>query len=166
MTEAEATGSAAEQDLCISCGLCCDGSLFWAVPVGPEEVVPVPLDPERRLRQPCPRFDGRCTVYAERPAGCRSFDCRVLQTLRAGLRDRAWADGEIAQMRRVLAELHTLLPGREPSIYRRAADFLARHGREIGTPAFQRRHRRLLRCLSAYEAALARFHVAEKGGKG
>jgi hypothetical protein len=166
MASAADLDGAGEQDLCISCGLCCDGSLFWAVPVGPEEEVPVPLDAERRLRQPCACFDGKCTVYAERPTGCRSFDCRVLQTVRAGLRDRAWAEAEIAGMRRVLAELDALIPRGDPSIYRRAAEFLSRHRHEIRTPAFQRRHRRLLRCLAAYEAALARFHVADRRGQG
>ncbi|MGF1445380.1 MAG: YkgJ family cysteine cluster protein [Pikeienuella sp.] len=152
--------------LCLSCGLCCDGSLFWAVPVGAGETVPTPLDAEGRLRQPCACFDGACTIYAQRPAACRSFDCRVLQTVQAGRRDIAWAEGEIRAMRKILAELDILLPGGAPSIYRRAAEFLAKHQNEIETAAFQRRHRRLLACLSDYEAALARFHVAAGGSGG
>jgi hypothetical protein len=150
-------------DLCLSCGLCCDGSLFWAVPVGEGEDVPVPLDGEGRLRQPCACFAGRCTVYDRRPASCRSFDCRVLQTVRAGRRDAAWGRAQVAGMRRVLAALDAALPGREPSLYRRAAEFLERHRQDLDDPAFQRRHRGLLRCLAAYEKALARFHVAGKG---
>lgn len=153
------------EDLCLSCGLCCDGSLFWAVPVGPGETPPVALDAEGRLRQPCACFDGACTIYAVRPASCRSFDCRVLHTVRAGRRDEAWAREQIAGMRRVLAALDAALPGREPSLYRRAAEFLAMHGKDLDDPAFQRRHRTVLRCLAAYESALARFHVAGKRTK-
>ena len=151
------------EHLCLSCGLCCDGSLFWAVPVEKGEDVPVPLDAEGRLRQPCPRFNGACTIYADRPAACRTFDCRVLQTVQAGRRDEAWARDQIAGMRQVLAALDAALPGPEPSLYRRAADFLAKHQKDLRDPAFQRKHRNVLRCLAAYEAALARFHVAAKG---
>lgn len=153
------------EDLCLSCGLCCDGSLFWAVPVKQGENVPAPLDADGRLRQPCACFNGACTIYAERPAACRTFDCRVLQTVQAGRRDDAWALKQIAGMRRVLAALDAALPGREPSLYRRAAEFLAKHQKELPAPAFQRKHRNLLQCLAAYETALARFHVAAKQRK-
>ena len=153
------------EDLCLSCGLCCDGSLFWAVPVEQGEDVPALLDEDGRLRQPCTCFNGVCTIYADRPAACRTFNCRVLQTVQAGRRDNAWAREQIAGMRRVLAALDTTLPGREPSLYRRAAEFLAEHQQELGDPAFQRTHRNVLRCLAAYEATLARFHVAAKQEK-
>lgn len=154
------------EDLCISCGLCCDGSLFWAVPVEQGEKVPVPLDADGRLRQPCACFNGACTIYADRPAACRKFDCRVLQTVQAGRRDVTWAHEQIAAMRKILAALHAALPGAEPSIYRRAALFLARHQDDLRDPAFQRKHRQLLQCLADYEAALARFHVADTKNKG
>jgi uncharacterized protein len=153
------------EDLCLSCGLCCDGSLFWAVPVEEGENAPVTLDAEGRLRQPCTCFDGACTIYADRPAACRTFDCRVLQTVQAGRRDVAWAREQIAGMRRVLAAVDAALPGGERSIYRRAAEFLARHQKELDDPAFQRKHRKVLQRLAAYEAALARFHVAAKQRK-
>lgn len=153
------------ESLCLSCGLCCDGSLFWAVPVEESEDVPAPLDADGRLRQPCACFDGACTIYPDRPAACRTFDCRVLQIVQAGHRDDAWAHQQIAGMRRVLAALDAALPGREPSLYRRAAEFLAEHQKELGTPEFQKKHRGLLLCLTAYETALARFHVTDKHRK-
>lgn len=156
------------EDLCLSCGLCCDGSLFWAVPVGQGVGVGVPLalDAEGRLRQPCACFNGACTIYPDRPSACRTFNCRVLQTVQAGRRDGDWARAQIAGMRRLLAALDAALPGRERSLYRRAAEFLEEHGKDLDDPAFQRKHKALLRCLAAYETALARFHVAAKPGKG
>jgi Fe-S-cluster containining protein len=153
------------EELCLSCGLCCDGSLFWAVPIKRGEEAPAPLDADGKLRQPCACFNGACTIYASRPAACRTFDCRVLQTVQAGRRDIAWAREQIAGMRRVLAALDAVLPGSEPSLYRRAAEFLAAHQKELRDPAFQRKHRNVLRHLAAYEAALARFHVARQGKK-
>jgi len=127
--------------------------------------VPASLDPDGRLPQPCACFDGRCTIYTDRPSACRTFDCRVLQIVQAGHRDYAWAQQQIAGMRRVLAALNAILPGPEPSLYRRAAEFLAEHQEELRHSAFQRKHRTLLQRLAAYEAALAHFHVAAKPGK-
>jgi hypothetical protein len=85
--------------------------------------------------------------------------------VQAGRRDIPWAREQIAGMRRVLAALDAALPGREPSLYRRAAEFLAEHREEIRDAAFQRKHRKVLRCLAAYEAALTRFHVARRREK-
>ena len=136
------------------CGLRCDGSLFWAAPVEEGENVPVPLDADGRLWQPCACFSGACTIYADRPAASRKFDCRVLQTVQAGRRDMTWARDRMPALR-------VALPGRDLSTYRPAALFLARHQKDLRDPAFQREHRELLKCLSNEEAALARFHVAE-----
>lgn len=158
-------GGRAASELCLSCGLCCDGSLFWAVPVDPDEPAPAALDADGWLRQPCACFRGRCTVYDERPEACRAFDCRVLQTVAAGRRDARWARERIAAMRRLVAALDEALPGKD-SVYRRAAEFLARHQKELDDPAFQRKHRRTLKGLAEYEAALAGFHVAGGGGSG
>jgi Fe-S-cluster containining protein len=77
--------------LCQSCGLCCDGSLFGRVDLGPEEVESAR---RRRLRvihggrgfeQPCAalerpdagREQRRCSIYDERPLSCRRFTCRL-----------------------------------------------------------------------------------------
>ncbi|MBY8974286.1 YkgJ family cysteine cluster protein [Rhodobacteraceae bacterium NNCM2] len=156
--------SSIDEDLCLDCGLCCDGSLFWAVPVEKDEVAPATLDRDGWLRQPCACFNGACTVYEQRPAACRAFDCRVLQTVQAGKRDHVWARAQIAGMRKVLAELDAALPGAERSLYRRAAEFLSQHQGRIDDPAFQRQYRRVLQSLAAYEKALTFFHV--KGGRG
>jgi len=146
-------------DICLDCGLCCDGSLFWAVPLAPTDTAEVPRDAEGRLRQPCACFNGACTIYAERPSACRAFDCRVLLAFRNGHLDEAAARAEIAGMRSILQALERALPGEEPSLYRRAAEFLMRHANELPTAAFQKRHRPLLALLDSYEKALARFQI-------
>ncbi|MEM7744050.1 MAG: YkgJ family cysteine cluster protein [Pseudomonadota bacterium] len=150
----------AGQDLCINCGMCCDGSLFWAVPIDAEDPAPVTRDEDGRLRQPCACFDGVCTIYAQRPGACRTFDCRVLQIVKAGHKDAKWARAQIAAMKKLVVALEAALPGDAPSVYRRAAEYIARHQAQFDDPAFQRENREVLRLLSAYEQALARFHVA------
>lgn len=150
------------EHLCLSCGLCCDGSLFWAVPVGRDEDPPVPRDRDGRLRQPCPRFKGACTIYPDRPRHCRAFNCKVLMAVEAGGRDRAWAEAQIAAMRAVLAALDKALPGEDGSIYRRVAEYCEANRSRFREPLFQATERRLLQQIAEYEKLLARFHVPKK----
>ena len=147
------------EDLCLSCGLCCDGSLFWAVPLGEGETVPAPLDADGHLRQPCPCFNGACTIYQDRPAGCRDFTCHVLDAVAAGRRDRDWALARIAEMRATLAALDAALPGGDPSLYRRSAQFLADQDTPPQDPALRDRHAAVRQAISDFEAALTGFRT-------
>lgn len=88
----------AAEKLCLACGLCCDGSLFGHVRLGPEDNVRrlkaagLPVTVSRgaarvaRFRQPCAALGegGRCAVYAERPAQCRRFECGIFRDAAAG----------------------------------------------------------------------------------
>ena len=147
------------EDLCLSCGLCCDGSLFWAVPLGEGDTAPAPLDADGYLRQPCPCFNGACTIYKDRPAGCRDFTCHLLDAVAAGQRDRDWALARIAEMRETLAALDAALPGGDPSLYRRAAEFLAEQDAAPEDMALQDRDADVRMAISAYEAGLTGFRT-------
>lgn len=88
--------------LCLACGLCCQGLLHHCAVVEDGEVESVRklgLQVEsggtgRVFALPCPLHrEGRCTVYKERPAACRSYQCELLKrylrgevTLEMGLR--------------------------------------------------------------------------------
>jgi hypothetical protein len=100
-------GSPRDNQLCLECGLCCNGVIFAHGQLQPEEdaahlqslglrlVSPRPLNrrepavavPARGLKfhQPCGAFDGcRCGIYPDRPQYCRQFDCRLLQSVQTG----------------------------------------------------------------------------------
>lgn len=80
------------ETLCRACGLCCDGTLFSRVPLGPHEVVParelgvVTNDRGgRHVPQRCAALSGtQCQVYAQRPLACRRYECLLLGALRGG----------------------------------------------------------------------------------
>lgn len=85
------------EDLCLLCGLCCNGVIFVHVKLQPGDAperlrslglpVSAPESPARRLRlnQPCAAFnDCRCQVYAERPGYCRQFECLLLASVKTG----------------------------------------------------------------------------------
>lgn len=81
--------------LCARCGLCCDGSLFADVELAGRaeatrlEVMGLEIEDSDAdgalLLQPCRALRGRrCAIYAHRPGGCRTFECRLLQDVRCG----------------------------------------------------------------------------------
>lgn len=86
------------EELCLSCGMCCDGSLFDNVHLAPEEdseayasmELPVKWSrakvPKAFFRQPCRALcdDMTCRVYSERPSQCRRFECGVFKACSLG----------------------------------------------------------------------------------
>ena len=80
-------------NICLECGLCCDGTMFSRLP-------PVFEDPERgRIRpegggpelmhppgpaQPCPAHRYACSIYRERPGACHHYECALRLRLAAG----------------------------------------------------------------------------------
>lgn len=96
MMEGDSQSDPVATDLCSSCGLCCDGTLFHTVRIGPDDD-PSPLRAyglhlTRRkgqawLKQPCPAHQScSCAIYTQRPARCRLFVCRQLEAVQEGLR--------------------------------------------------------------------------------
>lgn len=89
-------------DLCLQCGLCCDGTLFSNVIIEADErdfveslglsIEPGPNGESLTMLQPCPAFiDGCCSLYERgRPNTCDKYSCGLLtgfEAERAGLDD-------------------------------------------------------------------------------
>ena len=90
------------QNICLECGLCCNGVIFADGQLQPGDDVEhlgklglrlkVPRaniaskHPQiRKFAQPCGAFDGcQCRIYRERPAYCRQFECALLKRVAAG----------------------------------------------------------------------------------
>ena len=112
--------------LCLSCGLCCDGTLFRRVPVGAGDNL-IRLE-EVGLRvyseedgsffsQPCARLsDKKCGVYLDRPAVCRGFACKLLGSFEAGAVSFEQADATIRQFWALKARVDAELGEVEPSL--------------------------------------------------
>lgn len=77
--------------LCLSCGLCCDGTMFEVASITPDEATRygdrVTVSNDRmHLLLPCPALEGcKCTTYRDRPGVCRTFRCLALASLDEGL---------------------------------------------------------------------------------
>jgi Fe-S-cluster containining protein len=107
------------EDLCLRCGLCCDGTLFGDVELQGSDDLAVLSQAGVVLRrkgkrqiftQPCACLDGRsCRIYQNRPARCRTFDCQVLRRSFTRELNRSQALRLIARARKYTGEVERLL---------------------------------------------------------
>ncbi len=75
-------------NICLSCGLCCDGTLIGFVQLGSEEMPALKelmdLEDENGhgfFLQPCNKYCDGCSIYSERPKQCASFNCKLLKSV-------------------------------------------------------------------------------------
>jgi Fe-S-cluster containining protein len=108
------------ENLCTSCGLCCDGSLFAEVELRNQresfnlESFGLEIeegDDGELLMQPCGALKGtRCTIYRHRPNCCRTFECRLLRDVNEGKRNLSEAHEIIRETRQMVAHIARSLP--------------------------------------------------------
>jgi uncharacterized protein len=91
-----------ESDLCVACGMCCDGTYLTWAPIVPGDDLeglqsvdhPVLHSDERGMHftLPCPALvDKCCMVYAHRPTICPTYRCTLLRRFGRGEIDSAQA---------------------------------------------------------------------------
>jgi len=78
-------------EICIGCGLCCDGSIFADVKLQtgdrPDMLKSygLQISSAKRFCQPCAAFNGqRCEIYSGRPTYCRQFECLLYKRVKSG----------------------------------------------------------------------------------
>ncbi|TDN88801.1 putative zinc- or iron-chelating protein [Salegentibacter sp. 24] len=75
-------------NICLSCGLCCDGTLIGFVQLDNEELSPLrqlmdiqETDGNGMFFLPCNKFGcNGCNIYSQRPNACSNFECGVLKS--------------------------------------------------------------------------------------
>lgn len=102
------------QSLCQSCGLCCDGTLFYHTPIKPTEqsgCCPSTTEEEPSIPQPCPHYEekGRCSIYSTRPHTCNDFECDLLAALKANKTTYSESLSIIHQLKVIREKLITTL---------------------------------------------------------
>lgn len=123
-------------DICVRCGLCCDGSLFKFTPLDENKdeglvrtleanrvvIVPDASDPGKSgMVQPCQCSSPTgCKIYLKRPSICRAYRCKTLQQLELGEIDEAEAQARVTitisarqELQCQLEQGETLLAARE-----------------------------------------------------
>lgn len=104
-------------ELCLECGLCCDGIMFSEISVRPHEreyveslglPVTAGLDGSGiTVFQPCPAFaEGCCSLYeVGRPATCHTYACGLLRGFES---DRATFEDALAVIQQARTLAHEL----------------------------------------------------------
>jgi len=121
MSDDENTSEPKESTLCKSCGLCCTGHLFSWVRLNASELDHsealglnvIRSDPRQRgFTQPCPVWQGVCTVYNSPyyPSGCRKYQCRLLKQMIEGKNLLPESMQVVEQAIAMILEVGKLLP--------------------------------------------------------
>ena len=118
-----------EQEICVGCGFCCDGTLFVHAVLNPGEKGNLPERIEENVfsegekdyfRLPCRYFYGRCTIYDMKRADvCGAYRCQLLKDLPVGKIsfDQAMEMvGKARKVRRELLEQYGKLSGSDRNI--------------------------------------------------
>ena len=126
----------AEQEICVNCGLCCDGTLFSNADVVSGEKSNLPEKIEQRyskeddyesFRLPCPYFCGQCTIYdKKKPIVCSAYRCQLLKDVSSGKVTQADALKTVANTLKFRAEIYQLYKqifGRDCTLHFRAMLF-------------------------------------------
>lgn len=103
--------------ICLSCGLCCDGTLIGFVQLDRDEVPRVreimPIEEaggQGFFVHPCSQLCGTsCQVYADRPKQCAAFHCGLLKKVSAGDQSKSAAISSIESVKVLRAELNGLM---------------------------------------------------------
>jgi len=77
-------------NICLACGICCDGTLIGFVEVAQEELPRLNgihevenVNGHSFFLQPCDKFCDGCSIYPDRPNHCASFKCDLLKSVEA-----------------------------------------------------------------------------------
>jgi hypothetical protein len=83
-----------EQSICVSCGFCCDGTLFLHAHLNEGERGHLPVKIEQAcftekekdyFMLPCLYFSGKCTIYDKKKADvCSDYRCQLLKDFAKG----------------------------------------------------------------------------------
>lgn len=107
--------------LCKACGLCCTGHLFsWtklrSVELDSVEALGVKVirsvPSQRGFNQPCPLWQGQCTVYTSPnyPLFCRTYKCKLLKKVLDETTTLQEALNTVEVAKGMIHELEGLLP--------------------------------------------------------
>mgnify|MGYP005644641471 CR=1 FL=1 len=155
-----------EQELCKTCGFCCDGTLYARATSFEDEILLPNMETEKLddsywFKLPCSYFDKCCTVYDQtRPAICGDFKCRLLKRFIKGKLEFDELEKLIQQIKEQKARLYKLIPNANitESIKNAYASFLDSNKDILESKNFRVKHSHLLLEWASYEHRLSKFH--------
>ena len=142
--------------LCLSCGLCCQGLLRDHAPLETGETelatqlgLPVHLEDSdsQAFSLPCPLYkDNRCSVYPKRPRACREYQCDILKKFLQGMISFEQSIVLVKSAKQLMSAIRQRIGIGDPSkrIWEHIADFLDRQGNDKNSEEVRRANAELL----------------------
>ena len=172
MTGMDETKGSQGNILCKSCGLCCTGHLFIWTKLRSAELDSAQAlglnvfgsDPSQRgFGQPCPVWQGECTIYASPhyPHFCRTYKCKLLKEVLDENTQLSDALTVVQQAKGMIHEVEALLPG-SPNINFRARLVAQLEENENTDLEFRRKAHAL---LILYEKVFGVMDLVDKAGE-
>lgn len=103
-------------NICLSCGICCEGVIIGFVEVNKQELSAVQkvMTVEEAngagfFLQPCKQFCDGCGIYEDRPKNCASYDCGLLKSVQTQQTPVAEALDIIAQAKKQIRAIESKL---------------------------------------------------------
>lgn len=166
-----------EQVICVSCGFCCDGTLFKnaVLEAGEKGNLPEKIesgyfinDGKEFFRLPCLYFDRKCTIYDQKKAViCSAFRCKLLRDFAKNKFSKSEALEIIKNakiFREELFELYYSLSGNRGNIYFKELimELHKINSQVSGQNAFTGRYKLLTARCNIFEALLTRHFRSAK----
>jgi hypothetical protein len=147
--------------LCKACGLCCTGHLFIWTKLRSSELDSIEalgvkvfrsVPSQRGFNQPCPLWQGQCTIYAtpSYPRFCHTYKCKLLKRVLDEITTLPEALSLVGQAKAIIQGLETALPDSpSPNFRERLAVVLEGTAAPSGEDRDLRQKAKVL--LAAYE---------------
>lgn len=121
-------------DLCVSCGFCCDGTLFLKAQLyeGDEQAFKdLPLlsktETKDRIQLPCPYFDCKCTVYDKiRPKICGKYFCNQIKEFRENKTSFDEVSKLIQKVKGIKKEIYLIVDEFYPQLQNKPATYIVK----------------------------------------
>jgi len=142
--------------LCLSCGLCCQGLLqdHHRLETGETELatrIGLPLHGEdnrsKAFSLPCALYrEDKCSVYPNRPRACRDYQCDVLKKYLQGTTSLEQSLALVKSAKELMSAIRQRTGDGDPTkrIWQNIADFLDRQGGDQNSAEFRRANAELL----------------------
>ena len=169
--------SIAEQEICLKCGMCCDGTLFLHASLNPGERGNLPEKIERNtfnesekeyFRLPCLYFDSKCMIYdIKRADVCSRYRCQLLIDLATDKVSKKTAIEIVREAHRqrqeIFKEYHNLSDEKRVLFFKELPHVLLRKIGSVNCNEMtKKRYELLLGSCNILEALLIR-HIRSEG---
>ena len=168
-----------EGQLCVGCGLCCDGTLFAYADVFDKTPVIETIDvlltrkgdkTKRQLPLPCSLLaeGASCGVYEDRPPICKSYRCNLLKAVANGerpLEDARAITHRTSELRDTVRQAIEEVVGPSPtlSIAAMIAALDAHRDAQLDPAAFTKEHAELYLSIAALGMAIESSFRSHQG---